>query len=284
MATATSRPPASLAGLSLAEIAARYAPATGWATIVVPPAGVELGDIIDHTAGLLVVTAITRRHATWTLAGYNPADPPHAYWALGGGTWQDNTADGTPPPAPLARHVTAGVRIRVRRLAEHWQRLPGHTRTVTSRNPRKSGCYTLVEGYDVTCKCGWTGHSRSRGGAAQAHATHRADAITQSTRTAYGLDAIEDLEQQLGDVLPWRWNHGAQAQLRGLTTAQALARLTPWATALGADIEHMSANDAGLGGPHFLWIDSRSDDTSTPGLDIRAYPVDQAPADSTSTG
>jgi hypothetical protein len=280
MAT-TSRLPASLADLSLAETAARYAPATGWTTIVVPPGDVELGDVIDHTAGLLTVTAITRRYTTWTLAGYNPAAPPHAYWALGGGTGQDGAADGAPPPAPLARHITAGARVRVRRLAEHWQRLPGHTRTVTSRNPRKSGCYTHVDGYDITCACGWTGHTRSRGTAAQVHARHRAEVITQSTRTTYRLDLIEDLEVGLGDVLPWRWDHGAQAQLRGLTTAQALIRLAPWAAALGADIEHMTPNDHGLSDPHFLWVDSRPLDTGVPGLDIRAYPVDQAPSDGT---
>lgn len=253
-----------------AEAAACYTPQTGYATIVAPAGAVELGDVVDHTTGLMVVTAITRRTATWTLAGYDPAAPPAQYWALGG------TAHGAPPTPPLARHVTGGG-IRVRRPATSWQRLPGHTKKITSRSPVKSGCYTLVQGYSAACACGWTAERRTRDGAAAAHTEHRADIITAAARRAYGLDVIEHLEQQVGDVLPWRWDHGAQAQLHGLTTAQARDRLTPWAVALGAEIEHFIPGSFGhFADPDFLWVDSRAEDDAAARLDIRAYPVDQA--------
>lgn len=256
---------------TLAEVAACYTPAQGYATIVVRPDGVELGDVVDHTAGLMVVTEITRRTGPWTLAGYNVALPYRV---------PNPDPDGWPRAVlrPLiSRDVIDHQRIRIRRPATHWQRLPGHTKRVTSHNPVKSGCYTLIGGWDAACSCGWAldAPARSRYSAGEAYTQHRADAITQATRDAYGLDAIERLEQQLGDVLPWRWDHGAQAQLHGLTTAQALDRLTPWADALGATIEHWSEDQHGLSDPHFLWVDSRATENETVArLDIRAYPQD----------
>lgn len=59
----------------LPDLVERYSPAHGYATIAVLPHDVVLGDVVDHTDGLMVVTEITRRHATWTLGGENPALP-----------------------------------------------------------------------------------------------------------------------------------------------------------------------------------------------------------------
>jgi hypothetical protein len=249
----------------LSETAAHYSPARGYATIVVHPDEVDLGDVVDHTNGLMVVTEITRRHATWSIGGYNPAAPPPFYWALGAGP--------APATPPLARHVTAQPRIRVRRPATAWPRLPGHAKLITSSNPVKSGCYTLIDGYNANCACGWTASiiPKTRQGAGEALDKHRALVLTQATREAYGLADIERLEREVGDVLPWRWDHGAQAQLRGLSTAQALARLAPWAAALGVEIE---LSPASSGDEHFLWVDSRPVENGRPGLDIRAYPTD----------
>lgn len=252
----------------LHEIARRYSPAYGYATIAVRPDCIDLGDVADHTAGLMVVTEITRRHSTWTIGGYNPAVPYRV---------PSSAHHGYPRSAAwplLTRDLNCQSRVRVRRPATAWARLPGHAKKVTSHNPVKSGFYTLIEGYDAACSCGWTSAvvCKSRGAATDAVNKHRALVLTQATRDGLdGLAAIEQLEQQVGDVLPWRWDHGAQAALQGLTPSQAVTRLTPWAEALGVGIEHVSADEFGLHGQHFLWVDPRPG--NGPRLDIRAYPV-----------
>lgn len=260
-------PPAPAAPLR--EIPKRYSPAHGYATIAVQPDAIDLGDVADHTSGLMVVTEITRRHSTWTIGGYNPALPNrvpspdhHGY------------PRSVARPPLLTRDLNRQSRVRVRRPAATWPRLPGHTKKISSHNPVTSGCYTLIEGYDAACSCGWTAAivCKNRSAAADAVNKHRAQVLTDATRQELGnLADIEQLEQQVGDVLPWRWDHGAQAHLRGLTTTQALTRLTPWANALGVGIEHVSADEFGLHGPHFLWVDPRPG--NGPRLDIRADPI-----------
>lgn len=251
--------------IPMRDLAARYSPAHGYATLATRPDQVRLGDVCDHSDGLLVVTEITLRHHTWTIGGYNPAAPPPRYWSLG---------SGQPPAAPpLVRHVTSQPRIRVRRPATAWPRLAGHAKTISTHNPVKRGMYTTVQGWTAACSCEWTGPEvhRGRGWAEEATARHRAQVITDATRADLGdLAAIEALENVLNDVLPWRWDHGAQAQLHGLTPHDALKRLAPWAVALGVEIEHMSATYSG--DRDFLWVDSRASDNG-PGLDIRAYPT-----------
>ncbi|BBB00593.1 hypothetical protein RVR_10592 [Actinacidiphila reveromycinica] len=265
--------PTATATAPLSETVSCYSPAHAYATIAVQPHEVELGDVVDHTDGLVVVTEITRRRATWTLGGYNPALPARV----------PHPVHGFPNPVDrplLTRDVRAQPRIRVRRPAAAWARLPGHTKKVTSRNPIRSGCYTLIDGYDVACSCGWSAAepARSKYSANEAVLRHRAEAIADQTHQQTGLRDIERVEAELGDVLPWRWDHGAQANLRGLTTTQAVARLTPWAVALGVEIEHMAAGHDGLRSPYFLWVDSRpARAEGRPGLDIRAYPVDGPP-------
>lgn len=254
----------------LPDLVERYSPAHGYATIAVLPHDVVLGDVVDHTDGLMVVTEITRRHATWTLGGENPALPRRVPNPQRGG-WPSLV-----DRPLLTRDLTPQPRIRVRRKAATWARLAGHTKHVASHNPRRQGMYTVNDGWTAACSCGWTAAKPypGRSSADEAVLQHRAEALTDLTRQKLGnLTAIERLEAELGDVLPWRWDHGAWAQLRGLTTPQALDRLSPWAQALGVDIEHVSADAHGLGGEHFLWVDSRPDGLR---LDIRAYPTDRA--------
>jgi hypothetical protein len=262
--------PTAFTPVPLRQAVSSYSPACGYATIAVQPHQVELDDVIDDVDGLVVVTEITRRRDIWTLGGYNPALPVRLPDPTPGFPRTDDR--------PLfTRDMRAQPRIRVRRPAADWARLPGHTKKVTSHNPVRSGCYTLVEGYDASCSCGWAAPEPTKGkySAGEAVLRHRAEVITAQTHQHTGLDQIERLEVDLEDLLPWRWDHGAQAALRGLTTAQALARLTPWAQALGVQIEHMGAGRDGVSGPYFLWVDSRSvRSKDRPGLDIRAYPVD----------
>lgn len=254
----------------LPQLIETFGPANGWATIAVKPRDVELGDVVDHTAGLMVVTEITRRRSTWTIGGYSAAQRPAMYWTIGAGAH--------PSAPPLLRHVREEPRVRVRRLTASWARLPGHTKSVSSHNPRRQGMFTVAAGWDASCSCGWTGAEPypSRSAGEQATMAHRAKVLTDHTDRDLGnLAVIQRLEAQLGDVLPWRWDHGALAELRGLTTAQSLARLAPWAEALGVGIEHMHAGVVG-DGEHFLWVDSRVEDRD-PRLDIRAYPTDPIP-------
>lgn len=262
------RPP-----IPLPVLAERYSPAHGYATIAVRPDEVDLGDVADHTDGLMIVTEITRRHATWSIAGHNPAlpyrvpNPARAGWPS------------VVERPLLTRDITIQARIRVRRPATSWARLAGHTQKITTHNPTRLGMYTVAEGWDAACSCGWKGEKPYRGkdSAREGVMRHRAEVLTDLTDRKLGnLAAIQRLETQLGDVLPWRWDHGAQAQLCGLTTAQALARLAPWAEALGVAIETAPADHAGLGGEHFLWVDSRVEDRD-PRLDIRAFPTYTTP-------
>lgn len=262
--TTTPRP-----ALTLSELAARYTPEHGYATIAATPAELELGDVIDHTDGLVVVTEITRRHQTWPLGGYDPLTPDlRALWV---------SSTGAPAAPQRVRHAGQHTRLRVRRPATAWKRLPGHTKKITSQGAVKRGMYTTVAGYTAACSCDWTTPEpcTSHYHAEQATIRHRAAEITAATHLEYRtLTTVEALERVLSDVLPWEWRHGTYAELRGLTTQAALARITPWATALGTDIEHIPANAHGLGGEHYLWINSRSNHTgTTPRVDIRAYPI-----------
>lgn len=260
----------------LAELAERYSPAHGYATVAVQPHEIELGDVADHTDGLIVVTEITRRHATWTIGGYNPALPYRVPNPERGG-WPAKVERPL-----LTRDITVQPRIRVRRPATSWARLAGHTMTISTHDPVQQGMYTIAQGWDAACSCGWTGPEPypSWASARTGVMRHRAEVLTDLTDRKLGnLAAVQRLESAIGDVLPWRWDHGAQAQLRGLTTAQALTRLAPWAVALDVEIEHMSADHAGLGGEHFLWVDTRPG-FDGPSLDIRAYPSDSVIAGS----
>lgn len=264
-------PPAPPAPLT--QAVALCSAACGYATIAIRPEEVELRDVVDHADGLMVVTDITRRLTVWTLGGFSPVGAePHRTWY--------RTTNPTAPP-PMTRDVGAQDRIRVRRHVNAWPRLVGHTKKIVSRNPVRSGCYTLVEGYTASCSCGWTSQEVFKGKytAGQVYAAHRAEVITEQTARDVGnLRWIELLEAEIGDLLPWHWDHGPQAHLHGLTTAQALTRLTPWAQALGVEIERMSANAYGLHNPYFLWVDSRADAApGLPALDIRAYPTDPEP-------
>lgn len=252
----------------LPDLLTRYSPAAGYATIIVRPDEIELGDVTDHTQGLMVVTEVTRRTGDWTIGGYDPASPRPL--------WQRLEDARTHTAAPRQRVLPQQPRVRVRRPATVWARLAGHTKRVTAHNPVRRGWYTANDGWNAACSCGWAAAEPLPGRdlAEDAVMVHRAEVLTDQTHRDYGLAAIERLEAELVDVLPWRWDHGSQAQLRGLTTDQALTRLTPWARALGVGIEHMSA---GLfsGDEHFLWVDSRPADTGPgPRLDIRAYPTD----------
>lgn len=255
----------------LHELAERYSPAHGYATITVPVNRIALGDVVDHTRGLLVVTEITRRHSTWTIGGYDPAtpylvpDPAPTWWGQG---------NGVDRPL-LTRNLSVRHRVRVRRPAAAWLQLPGHTKLIKTYNTVTPGTVNEIDGWTTGCSCGWTGPVAytNRGWAEDAVGKHRAEVITAATREQLSsLATIEQLETELGELLPWQWDEGASAALHGLTTADALNRLTPWANALGVGIEHISADDELSTGAHWLWVDSPPT-WDTPALDIRAYPT-----------
>jgi hypothetical protein len=251
--------------IPMCDLAARYSPARGYATIAVPVDHIALGDVVDHTRGLVVVTEITRRHRTWTIGGYDPA-VPYQVPDPGPAPWEQ----GPPVDLPLlTRNITRHRRVRVRRPATARLQLPGHTRLIMPLGD-DAGQWT------AGCSCGWTGPMTytDRSWAEDAVGRHRAEVITTDTREQISsLPAIEQLETDLGDLLPWQWDHGTTAALHGLTTAQALTRLTPWADALDTVIEHISAHEVSTG-EHWLWVEPPTWDG--PALDIRAYPTEPA--------
>ncbi|MFC7794632.1 hypothetical protein [Streptomyces cinereoruber] len=207
---------------------ASYRPADGYATFVLLPSQLELGDITDHVHGPMRIEEITQRIQTWTAAGYAPNDwkrPPPGDYA----------------PPPLARHIPGWARIRVYRRMKDSQKVPGHTKKVTSHNPVRRGCYTHVDGWNAACSCGWASPENPHHGKPRAQRTlvpHHAEALTAQTfTTVRNLTRISHLEDTLGERLPWHWHNSiATADLTPMGVDDAMPRLNRWAEALNAPI------------------------------------------------
>jgi hypothetical protein len=230
-----------------------YRPADGYVTLVVQPKDVQLGDITDHLTGFLRVREIVQRISVWTVGGHGPND------------WTRVPMNDTDPP-PLVRHVAGWSKLRVYRRVKPGLRVPGHTKTVTSHNPRVRGCYTHVDGWNAACSCGWKSETvhGSQGRAREALIPHHAEILTQQTQDAVpNLVRIQALEEHLGDRLPWTWRNGiAEADLAGLPETEQRARLDLWAQAVGGAV-----------GPRWngqvLGVFSETDGVATNGIEIR---------------
>ena len=206
-----------------------YRPAAGYATFVVLPNQLELGDITDHVQGPMRIEEITQRTQTWSAAGYPPS------------VWKrPPSGDFTPPP--LTRHIPGWARTRVYRQVKDGQKIPGHTKKVTSHNPVRHGCYTRVEGWNAACSCGWTSPENphySKTKAQRSLIPHQAEVLTaQPFTTVRNLARISSLEDTLGERLPWDWRNGITiADLTPLGVDEARPRLSRWAEALNVPVQ-----------------------------------------------
>lgn len=199
------------------------------------------------------VTEVTKRMHMWTVGGHTASG------------WQTRTMDDTSPP-PMVRHVPNWCRLRVHRKPAPGLRLPGHTKTVKSHNPRLRGCYTHVDGWNTTCSCGWVGNNPypSEGRARAAFLPHQAQVLTSRTLSEVkNLARINTLEDKLGERMPWTWRNGiADAELVGMPPDQARTRLDRWAKALGAEVSTRRSH-------HRLGVFSSAEDGPIHGIEIR---------------
>lgn len=204
-----------------------HAPADGRFTLILTPGQVRLGDITDHFDGPLCVTEITQRRDTWT---------------LGGRLYADYSPQQELDPPPLVRHVPRWVGVRVMRRPPHGEplRTPGHTRSIKSHDPVRRGCYTHVAGWNASCSCDWTSPGnpwQGKKAASDAFLSHQVDMLTTATMEQHpSLARIEEIEQKLGERLPWQWtNKRASIELTGDEEAVHV-RLSRWAAALGSEV------------------------------------------------
>ncbi|MFF9123209.1 hypothetical protein ACF09J_07905 [Streptomyces sp. NPDC014889] len=224
-------------------------------TILTRADEVELGDAVDSPAGIIRVREIVQRPQYWTLAGDPPGQAFHVAFHPKGES-----------PAPRTQVIhRRNSTIRVRRGVSHFGRLTGHSKHVTSHNPVKRGMYTLVDGYNSACSCGWKSSTvhKSKHRAGEAWLGHKAGQLTESTYAANSalllIATAEVVHPQLPPA-PWyftnitsgsRHGHGiATADLRDLPADQARAVLAAWRQVPGLTVDEAYSwdRDEGAGG------------------------------------
>ncbi|MFJ2731439.1 hypothetical protein [Streptomyces sp. NPDC087317] len=217
---------------------------------------VELGDFVDSADGLIRVREIVQRPQYWTLAG----DPPGQAFRV---AFHPNGES----PAPRTQVIhRRNCTVRVRRGVSRFGRLTGHSKRVTSHNPVKRGMYTLVDGYNSACSCGWKSSTvhKSKHRAGEAWLGHKAGQLTEAAYAANSalllIATTEIVHPQLPPV-PWyftntargdrRHGHGiATADLKDLPVDQARAVLAAWRQVLGLTVDeaHSWDKDKSAGG------------------------------------
>lgn len=207
-----------------------------FATLLVTARDVELGDVVDSTDGFIRVREIVQRPQYVTVAG----DPPGQTFRIA----FDPRGEG---PAPQTRiPLLPSNTIRVRRPIASFGRLAGHSQRVRSHKPVKRGMYTIADGWDAACSCGWKADSPlpDKTSAKNAWLDHKADQL--SKRVLAGnqtLALLTMVEQAKPDLPPVGWqfrsitddgNLGpspASADLSDLPVEQARAVIAAWRTA-----------------------------------------------------
>ncbi|MFJ8606293.1 hypothetical protein ACIRH0_03765 [Streptomyces sp. NPDC093675] len=202
---------------------------------------VLLGDVVDSVDGPIRVTEIVQRSRRWELAG-DPPDHCRGY----------HDRDGAPL---LRRRVTSTDVIRVHRTVHGSSPLRGHARNVHSHDPKKRGWYTIPNGYDAACACGWK-HPETEGSKAGAKVRwleHKAAVLTEQ---AYAANSALRLITQLSRVhalpsVPWtfrtirvgEFSGGgvATADVRGVPVGQAHTLLQAWADVLEVSYRYLEA-------------------------------------------
>ncbi|MGW0795941.1 hypothetical protein [Streptomyces sp. NPDC002692] len=185
-------------------------------TFLAKASEIVIGDVVDSADGVIRVREIVQRPRYVVLAG----DPPGQYARMAFHPRGEGPAPRTRVPYKLHQA------IRCRRTIAVFGRLTGHSQRVTTHNPVKRGMYTIADGWDAACSCGWEADTplRSETQAKEEWLDHKAHWLTANAlaghRAFAHLVQVELLAPDLPPV-PWRFE-GAPSEFRvAVSTAVA---------------------------------------------------------------